>query len=378
MTVQLTLLFLFFMIASVSDIATGKVRNKDILVFLALGFLYYAAFTAKGIATVDPDTFTVLKLAGANLLIAFAVSFGVRSAGVWPAGDAKTYVVANLLIPMSCYGHIYFKYFPGFTLLLNVFMAGVLYIIYKSGETLVMTTLASATISGTIETLKKTSAKLVSEWASHIKVFSSYLIAFFTMNIIYQAIHSRTQMLERVAPESFLVLLFFIMRPVGGFVNNRLKTINHFELYVLFAIAVFFVNEWSFNKSIIALLKMSLDAMKFIAFYGAIRVIADYYINRSQIIHIEPSALKEGDLPAKEFLDSLSAEARSGLRVSPEGLSAEETAKIQDDLRSRKENDAQAIIYKPIPFVPIIFAGVLFTVIAGISSAHYLKLLIFK
>nr|HPI78390.1 hypothetical protein [bacterium] len=184
MTVQLLLLFLFLITASVTDVKTGKVRNKDIVVYLALGLVFYVVFATKGLMAGDLTTLVVMKRVGLNLAIAFVVSFLVRSAGVWPAGDAKTYVVANLLIPLSCYNHVYFSYFPGFTLLINVFMAGIIYIVCKSAVVFIKSTLPTATFTRSVSYAKKSTAKLIAEWPSHLKVFSSYVIVFFTMNLI--------------------------------------------------------------------------------------------------------------------------------------------------------------------------------------------------
>jgi len=324
----------------------------------------------------DATTLVVLQRAGLNLAIAFVVSFAVRSAGVWPAGDAKTYVVANLLIPLSCYNHIYFSYFPGFTLLINVFMAGILYIIYKSAVVFVRSALPSVSVASLTSYTKRSAAKLAAEWPSHLKIFSSYVIVFFTMNLIAGEINTREQMFEKLAPEAFIVALFFIMRPLGGFVNSRLSAINHFILFLIFAVAVFLMNGWSFDKSAAMLAKMSLNALKFLVFYGAIRTVADYYINKAQTFIIDIGGLKEGDLPTREFLNSLSPDAKAALRVAPEGITSGEAETIKNDVVAKGGD--RAIVYEPIPFVPIILAGALFTVIAGISSVQYVKLLLFR
>jgi len=64
MTVQLVLLFIFMITASVTDVKTGKVRNKDIVIYLALGLILYGTFTAKGLMAGDATTLIVLQRAG--------------------------------------------------------------------------------------------------------------------------------------------------------------------------------------------------------------------------------------------------------------------------------------------------------------------------
>ena len=249
MSLQLVLLFLFFIIANVSDMKTGKVRNKDILVFLLLGIAYYSAHAARELMAGNPSVLLELRFAGINMLLAFVVSFVVRSAGIWPAGDAKTYVVANLLIPLASYKHIYFTYFPGFTLLINIFIAGIVYILLKSAVTFLTESLPAMSEQTSINLLKQGLNRLSTQWGSYLKTISSYLIVYFIMNFIGKAITSETRPIAQIAPEVFLVVLFFTMRVVGKFVNQRLKAINHIELYLLFIIFALYLNQWSMEET---------------------------------------------------------------------------------------------------------------------------------
>jgi hypothetical protein len=378
MSVQLFLLFLFLVTASTTDIKTGKVRNKDILIFLVMGVFYYAVFLAKGLYAEIPSTLPMLKYAGINVLVAFVCSFFVRSIGLWPAGDAKTFVIACLLIPIVCYKHVYFNVFPGFTLLLNIFIVGIVYIMYNSAVMLVKETIPAISPGMAKDALKNTIRKLSTNRVSYLKSFSAYMIVYFTMNIISQLILSRISFLESIAPGKFNILLFFIMRPAGNFVSKYLKGINHAEFYLLFFLYAFYTSGWSLDKMDIVLLSMIVNALRFMLLYGVIRTAADYYINKVQVNTIDRAALKYGDLPTKEFLDSLSPETRTQLRISPEGLSAENLELIMKELSGKKGGTGKATIYEPIPFVPIIFAGVIFTVITGVSLASYIKLFVFR
>lgn len=377
MSLLLLFLFLFFLTASDTDLKTGKVRNKDILLFLSIGILFYIVFFVKGYLSKDPSAFMELKFAGTNVLLAFVVSFFIRSVGIWPAGDAKAYVVANLLIPLAYYKHVYFSYFPGFTLLVNIFMAGIVYIFFKSAQTFLPTARPFLSVQRLSRILMDGMARLSSEWLSYLKEFSSYLIIYFAMNFISLFLFSKSGSISKMAPQVFFVILFFVMRTVGGYVNKYLKGINHFELYSLFIFFAFYMNNWSLLKTSHMLVNMSFSALKFIILYGIIQQVADYYINKAQTLVIDPMTLKEGDLPTQKFIQSLSAETRSKLRITPEGLSSENLAIIMSDIAMKPGGGGAASVYQPTPFVPIIFAGVLYTVITGVSSVEYLKVLLF-
>ena len=192
MSIQLVLLFLFLITASATDIKTGKVRNKDILIYLLLGLAYYAVILAKGFAAHDVSALQELKYAGINLVLSFVVSFIVRSAGIWPAGDAKTFLVASFLIPLVYYKHVYFLFFPGFTLLINIFIMGVIYIAFKSAGTFFTVTVPLISTESILRLPGKGLDRLLSEWSTYLKIISSYLIVYFTMNFITQIVSAKS------------------------------------------------------------------------------------------------------------------------------------------------------------------------------------------
>lgn len=378
MSLQLFLLFCFAVTAGFSDIATGKVRNKDILIFLGLGILYFAVVLARGIVTHNQEVFVELKLVGINFFLAFAVSFIMRSFGVWPAGDAKAYALINIFIPLSCYKHIYFGYFPGFTLLINIFVAGILYVLLKTPLFFLTRSRPSIKKQGASAAIRQAVKHYFSNWTSHLRAFSSYLVVFFTMGVVSTLIHQEASPLIKIAPEVFIVILFFILRPVGGFINKRMSGVNHAEFYLVYYVLMLFVNGWSLQKTNIMILLMIINAVKFLLFYGIIMGIADYYINKAQTKTKPLHELKTGDLPTRQFMQMLSPEALAELKVIPEGLSEQNIKVIVSDLSKKTDAPAEITVYVPIPFVPIIIAGVLFTVITGVSSAQYIKLFLFR
>jgi hypothetical protein len=126
------------------------------------------------------------------------------------------------------------------------------------------------------------------------------------------------------------------------------------------------------------LINMSVGAIVFLCFYSAIQNGAEYYINRAQINTVDLQHFKEGDLPTKQFLDSLSPETRAQLTIPPEGISSGNLALILQEMAGKPESERHIAVYQPTPFVPIIFTGVLFTVLTGISTVQYFKLLLFR
>ena len=112
--------------ATASDLRTGKIYNRDLLLFGLLGALVYglAALTVRPGPAIDwPELLT-------NALCTVGVAFLLFYARFWSPGDAKLFCLMALLMPVSLYpaGLL----FPGFDLLAVVFGLGFGYAVVES------------------------------------------------------------------------------------------------------------------------------------------------------------------------------------------------------------------------------------------------------
>ncbi len=377
MSIQLVLLFTLLTAATVTDMRTSKVKNRTLLFFLMLGLVFYGVLTAKALLTHNEAIIWELKITGVNFLLAFLVSFMLRSMKIWPAGDAKTFALCNLFIPLHYYKHVYYKYFPGFTLLINIFVIGIIYILLKA---LAYMWINLEIFSGTGKlrsVITENFGKFKTGWPDYLKLFSSYLMIFLVMSFFYYYFAAAIEKYLRISPEFIIIIVFIIMKPVGDVINKNLGGINHGLFYIFYLLLVFYASGWSLAEAQYTLTRVLASSIKFMALYGIVNGLVKYYITNTQVVVKNVDELKEGDLPIRESLGILSHEARAMLEVPSEGLTAENIAVIRHDIANRNAGDNLIHIYEPIPFIPIIFAGVVFTVVTGVSSVVYLKNLFF-
>lgn len=120
------------------DLAVGKIRNKRLaLVFGAClaGYALQSALSlAGGFGLGEPylsQRFYAGALLHAGISLAFAL--GLWIGGVWPAGDAKFFIVCALFTPLIDPGQKAFPYYLSLNLLVNIFALAALYVLAAAG-----------------------------------------------------------------------------------------------------------------------------------------------------------------------------------------------------------------------------------------------------
>ena len=134
------------------DIRHKKIRNKSIMIGFCLGACLFAvSFFLK---QVDPGYLLAVL---SNTAISFVVAFLIWRFGIWPAGDAKFFVMSVFLLPLHYYRGGYFPVFPAIVLLINIFVPFIAYLLLKAAVLLAWRAAALARTAG----IRKASARLL-------------------------------------------------------------------------------------------------------------------------------------------------------------------------------------------------------------------------
>ena len=116
-------------LASYTDIRYGKIRNKAVLRAIIYALVVYALaiifFAVKG--TLSGRYVAEL---GTNILFAAAICFGLWVIRIWSAGDGKLFFAFALLIPPEAYQFGSYNWVPSLTLLFNAFLIGLFFMVY--------------------------------------------------------------------------------------------------------------------------------------------------------------------------------------------------------------------------------------------------------
>ncbi len=114
-------------LVTLEDLKTKKIKNKWLALGLLSGLILDSAFLI--FVGLDP---VYLGLVSLNFFSALAVGFLLWSLGSWPAGDAKLFALYVFLLPLHYYYKNYLPIFPGFALLLNIFIPFLTFLFLKS------------------------------------------------------------------------------------------------------------------------------------------------------------------------------------------------------------------------------------------------------
>ncbi len=122
-------------ITSYEDIKFGKIRNKWVVSMLVYSIIIYALLISDYFLKGGIDGNYVIELI-TNFCFAMVIGFGLWYFKIWTAGDGKLFIAYSALVPLSVYKYGYEKWIPSITLLMNVFIIGLVFmliiIIYKS------------------------------------------------------------------------------------------------------------------------------------------------------------------------------------------------------------------------------------------------------
>jgi len=121
-------ILLISVLVEIEDAKSKKIRNKLIVAGFLAGFLLFLAAYGFGIY----NKFDYLIKVIINVAISFLAGFAIWRLGFWSAGDAKLFILFSFLLPLYYYQKTFLDYFPSFVLIINCFIAFLIFLIFKS------------------------------------------------------------------------------------------------------------------------------------------------------------------------------------------------------------------------------------------------------
>lgn len=109
------------------DIRHRKIRNKSVLA----GFFGGMALFLVGFLSGAVEGWYLREVL-VNSAIALVVGYVFWQFSLWPAGDAKLFVLFSFLLPLHFYWKSYLPFFPSMTLLANIFVCAYAFLLARS------------------------------------------------------------------------------------------------------------------------------------------------------------------------------------------------------------------------------------------------------
>lgn len=320
-------------VTSYEDMRARKIKNKWILASLGFMFFFYVfVFLADDTlnASIREDIARDILLNGA---LSLGAGFALWKANIWPPGDAKLFFAYALLVPLPFYNNGYLPYFPSLALLINIFAAGFIYVTLT-------TMLSNFKISVLSQRVKNFIAKPKSMEPFKIKRAAETLMQKFlgamTMIVLVTPLREKV-FASPLSRYAFFLTLAFLF--AYGFLQRFL--LKTFKLWQLALIVVLYVafgfssgHGSEFTKYMAAVFKMSLMFM--ILGEGA-GTLLRLYIN--YLGEEEAKREKDSSVSRKNFSDYVASESGN----SPSNIA----------------------------FAPLMFCGVLTTLVMKQSVVHY-------
>ena len=296
--------------------------------------------------------------------------------GIWPAGDAKFFILAAAWLPVI---NPFIKNFPGYlfiNILVNTFVAAALVAVGGFLASGFYQASPADFFSELWSDIKARLASLGGEGGWKGWRLTAYLVNLTFIFLLQQILNMETRFfLGRYLGRVDLIyfFLFFLWDKVGGFFGSKKWLYATTACYVLY----FFGGYFFFHDRLVALVLAAIsNVLKFslMLFFG--RFMLEHLMEKKDIVYVGPAELEPGMI--------LSSKASRTLQQNPlfdgafddcfkDGLTVEQVAALKAWLVKLPVQDPKIETVKGKPFALWIFAGSALTLLLGRNLAGFLK-----
>lgn len=351
--------------ASYQDIRYKKVKNWLLLATLGM----FALIVTVGPGLTAPWPVSLLLMNGSIAAVAAVLLWRGQ---IWPAGDAKLFTVFSIIIPFDFYMAHFTPYFPSFAILINTFFTGLsiltFMVVMDLGRNTVL--LIQRGRAGKRDFMNKAREEAREELPVFFKSLMLLMVAFLTTRVLLDyAFSFENDIFSKLAVLQFLIT-FLLYRQISQFIRKRIPI-----LYcLLFLGAGLFLKlalmRFDFPQFFSYLLLLLRLALLFVAALQALTAAFGFYIKKRQSVYLMISDLKQGMIVDSESWDKLVGEIRQKDvvigRQLPDGLQAHQIELISGNL----PGELTVLVNRTYPFAPILFCGVLLTMLLRQSMLH--------
>lgn len=345
------------------DMATRKIPNASIVTGLKLlgaGLAVFALYTWLGYAG-QVSSFLNLNFYGLLAVhLAWSVLAGVILwyAEVWPAGDAKFFILVSAALPLA---NPYLKNFPSYlflSLLINIFVAAALWAIGSH--------IASGFASASPSDFFAERWREVKKRGADLFAGKNQLAALaFALNLGFIFLLQQVLSLEARGfisrffsrADLLFFFLFILWDKVGDVFRSRRWIFISGASYVLY----FFLGYFLFQERLwLMLTAAGLNVVKFSLLLFVGRFMLEFLMEKKDTVYLTAAELEPGVvLSSKAAREFKSNPVFDGLfdDCFKDGLTGEQVAAVRDWLKKLPVQDPKVEAVRGRPFALWIFAG---------------------
>jgi hypothetical protein len=364
-TLSVILILVTGAFAVFQDFTIRKVRNWLMLSVLTV----YVALLISGLLTIDPWPYKTVLL---NIFIGIVCSAAMWQFEIWPAGDAKLFILFTILLPLDYYLNGPTKYFPAVALLMNIFFLGILFLCLKVLVRLGMYFFSLSKNGVLRKTIHSGIATALKGLPAFMDTMVFIVLTFLVARLVGDyVIGYGVNIFKSLATFQFLFIFLFYRRLVT-YLRSKLVVTTCLSLLVglsLLKLALLNFNFPVLYAYMFTIFKMSLYSIVAIQ----VLIIAfDIYIKITQIFEITPDQLEPWIIIDRESISEILKEHNVKIKFTADGVEPEDV----DILKEILPAGHKIKVHKTFPFAPFIVGGVLLTMLLKMSFIHMITLLL--
>lgn len=356
---NITLILVAGTVAVAQDLTIHKVRNWLVVSVLAV----YLALLLTGVLTISPWPYKVVLI---NIAIGAICSISMWQFEIWPAGDAKLFILFTVLLPLGYYVNGPIMYFPAMALLLNIFCLGALFLCLKIVLKLAFYLYSIVLKREFFKTMRKGGALALKGLPSFLNTMLFIMLTYIVARLVGDYLLGLGYSLFKSLAVFQFLIVFLLYRRLVTFFRSRLVMTTCLLvlsglIFMKFALLKF--DSSALFAYMIVIFRMTLYSIM------AIQVIIsvfDLYIKVTQVYEIAPGELEPWVIIDKESVLKVLKEKGVTMKFTADGIDPEDVEKLKKILPP----DYKIKAHKTFPFAPFIAAGVLLTMILKMSLLH--------
>lgn len=364
--VFLPLILIISLFSVYTDIKFGKIKNK--LVFYGYGmclFLYVCFFSWT--AYVGEFNLSYFLAWIINAVFCVLGGYLLWHYRIWSAGDGKLFIVIGTFLPVSIYSNTYFPYFPALVLLINIFIVGLIYLIFNI--------LKNTDFKVLLKEFKESCFKKIG-FSNLISSFFSFFLILFVIDQIFMYLKLESNVFYN------LVLMFLLYKPM----NKIKKEIIYLLGVIVIGLLLFdklILSDGFWKSFIYSFVLFKLLRSIFFSFFN--KMSGMFFVKEISVYDLKEGMMvadvfeKRKNLTTEEFIEIEKTGAeilkpkstyyirrkrqtmldKSFIYTETEGLTKKDIKKIQ------RMNGTKINIYQSMSFGLIVFMGLVLTILFG-------------
>jgi Flp pilus assembly protein protease CpaA len=360
--------------ASYFDVKKGIIPNNLILRGFTLGFLFYLSFFFYDLYFLETkEIINYLPPTLLNGVIGIIIGYLLWNFNFWSAGDGKLFGLYSFLLPLEFYSEAYINYFPAFSLLVNLFIPLIIFLVIK------MLIYGIKKKEYLFKKVKKThfweKDKLIKFLFKFIALFSNFLFFIITIRGVYFLFGYFEIRINPFFVFIPLILLFKFLREKTK--NNKKSQV------VRYIVILIFLGYLLIERDYQIIIYYSRMAILFMSIFFLLKKSLNFYIKEEEIKEIRAKNVKKGMILTKEWKNYFSKKItkldkkgkdKHFKKMSAEGLTNRQAQIIRELFNDDPNYTIE--ICNSFPFAPFLLMSALISIMTSSSFIPVLRILL--